>query len=57
MGTGKGVLYHIGTISADREGTTAIVTKYQDLLKRRKQARVGQTILPGILPVIGGRNQ
>ena len=59
MGTGKGgsILVHVGTNNADREGTTAIVKKYRDLLKRTKQARVGQIILSGILPVIGGRNQ
>ena len=57
--TGKGgsILVHVGTNNADREGTTAIVKKYRDLLKRTKQARVGQIILSGILPVIGGRNQ
>ena len=55
MGTGKGgsILVHVGTNNADRKGTTAIVMKYRDLLKRTKQARV----LSGILPVIGGRNQ
>ena len=59
MGTGKGgsILVHVGMNNADREGTTAIVKKYRDLLKRTKQARVGQIILSGILPVIGGRNQ
>ena len=59
MGTGKGgsIIVHVGTNNADREGTTAIVKNYRDLLKRTKQARVGQIILSGILPVIGGRNQ
>ena len=59
MGTGKGgsILVHVGTNNADREGTTAIVKKYRDLLMRTKQARVGQIILSGILPVIGGMNQ
>ena len=59
MGTGKGgsILVLVGTNNADREGTTVIVKKYRDLLKRTKQARVGQIILSGILPVIGGRNQ
>ena len=59
MGAGKGgsILVHIGTNNADREGTTAIVKTYRNLLKRAKQARVGQIIMSGILPVIGGRNQ
>ena len=59
MGAGKGgsILIHIGTNNADGEGTTAILRKYRNLLKRTKQTRVGQIILSGILPVIEGRNQ
>ena len=57
MGRGKGgtVLVHIGTNNADKEGTTAIVDKYSKLLKKTKEARVGQIILSGILPVFGNR--
>ena len=57
MGRGKGGsrLVHIGTNNADKEGTTAIVEKYRCLLKKTKQARVGQIILSGILPVFGNR--
>ena len=59
MGAGKGVsiLVHVGTNNADREGTMDIVKKYRNLPKRTKQARVGQIILSGILPVIADRNQ
>ena len=59
VGAGKGglILVQIGTINADREGTAAIMKKYMTLLNRTNQARVGQIILSGILPVIGGRNQ
>ena len=59
MGTGNGgsILVHAWTNNADREGTTAIVKKYRDLLERTKQAKYGLIILSGILPVIGGRNQ
>ena len=59
VGRGKGgtILVHVGTNNADKEGTTTIVKKYRDLLKRTKQARLGQIILSGILPVIGSRNQ
>ena len=59
MGAGKGgsIRVHVGTNSADREYTTATVKTYRNLLKRAKQARVGQIILSEILPVIGGRNQ
>ena len=41
----------------DKEGTTAIVEKYRKLLKKTKQARLGQIILSGILPVCGNRIQ
>ena len=55
MGRGNGgsILIHIGTNSADKEGTTATVEKYRSPLKKTKQARVGQIILSGILPVFG----
>ena len=57
MGRGKGgtILVHVGTNNADKEGTTAIVEKYKELLKKTKQARVGQIIISGILPVFGNR--
>ena len=57
MGRGKGgtILVHVGTNNADKEGTTAIVDKYRNLLKKTKEARVGQVILSGILPVFGNR--
>ena len=57
MGRGKGgtILVHVGTNNADKEGTTAIVDKYRKLLKKTKEARVGQIILSGILPVFGNR--
>ena len=53
MGRGKGgtILVHVGTNNADKEGTMAIVDKYRNLLKKTKEARVGQVILSGILPV------
>ena len=43
--------------AATKEGTTAIVEKYRKLLKKTKQARLGQIILSGILPVCGNRIQ
>ena len=57
MGRGKGgtILVHVGTNNADKEETTAIVDKYRKLLEKTKQARVGQIILSGILPVFGNR--
>ena len=57
MGRGKGgtILVHVGTNNADKEGTTAIVDKYRNLLKKTKEARVGQIILSGILTVFGNR--
>ena len=60
MGRGNrgSILVHIGTNNDDKEGTTAIVEKYRNLLKKTKQARVGQFILSGILPpVFGNRIQ
>ena len=57
MGRGHGgtILVHVGTNNTDKEGTTAIVEKYRKLLKKTKQARLGQIILSGILPVCGNR--
>ena len=55
MGRGNGgsILVHIGTNNADKEGTTAIVKKYRNLLKKTKKVRAGQIILSGILPLFG----
>ena len=57
MGRGNGgsILVHIGTNNTDKEGTTAILEKYRNLLKKTKKARVGQIILSGMLPVFGNR--
>ena len=59
MGRGNGgtILVHVGTNTTDKEGTTAIVAKYRRLLRKTKQARLGQIILSGILPVCGNRIQ
>ena len=55
MGSGMGgsVLVHVGTNNVEREGTTAIVRKYRNLVRTLKQTWVEQVILSGILPVIG----
>ena len=57
VGSGKGgsVLVHVGTNNVEREGTTAIVRKYRNLVRTLKQTRIEQVILSGILPVIGRR--
>ena len=52
---GGSILVHIGTNNADKEGTTAILEKYRNLLIKTKQARIGHIILSGILPVFGNR--
>ena len=59
MGRGNGgtLLVHVGTNNADKERTTAIVEKYDNLLKMTKQARAGQILFSGILPVFGNRIQ
>ena len=49
---------HTGTRRDEQSGqgrTTAIVDKCRNLLKMTKQARVGQILLSGILPVFGSR--
>ena len=57
VGSGKGgsVLVHVGTNNVEREGTTAIVRKYRQLVRTLKQTRVEQVVLLGILPVMGRR--
>ena len=57
VGSGKGgsVLVHVGTNNVEREGRTAIVRKYRQLVRTLKQTRVEQVILSGILPVMGRR--
>ena len=59
VGPGKGgsILVYLGTNSAEREGTTAIVRKYRQLVRKAKQTWVEQIILSGILPVMGSRGQ
>ena len=54
-GKGGSVLVHVGTNNVEREGTTAIVRKYRQLVRTLKQTRVEQVILSGILPVMGRR--
>ena len=50
-------MVHFGTNNADKEGTTAILEKYRNLLKKTMQASIGHIILSGILPVFGNRIQ
>ena len=56
-GTGIAVLVHVGTNNAEKEGTSAIVGKYRRLIKTLNEARVGQIVLSGILPIMGGRGE
>ena len=51
------VLIHVGTNNIERQGTTAIVRKYRQLVRTLKQMWVKQIILSGILPVMGRRGQ
>ena len=55
LGKGGSVLVHVGTNNVAREGTTAIVRKYRNLVRTLKQTLVEQVILSGIIPVIGRR--
>ena len=50
---GGSVLVHVGTNDVEREGITAIVRKYRNLVRTLNQTRVEQVIMSGILPVIG----
>ena len=54
-GTGGAVLVHVRTNNAEKEGTLAIVGKYRRSVKTLKEAQIGQIVLSGILPVMGGR--
>ena len=57
VGSGKGgsVLIKVGENNVEREGTTAMVRNYRQLVRTLKQTLVEQVILSGILPVIGRR--
>ena len=56
-GMGGAVLVQVGMNNAEKEGTSAIVGKYRRLIKTLKEARVGQIVLSGILPIMGGRGE
>lgn len=58
MGPGKGgsILVHAGTNDIGRKGSEEIMGRYRELVRELKRLRVGQIILSGILPVMGGRN-
>ena len=56
-GTGGAVLVHVGMNIAEKEGTSAIVGRYRRLVKTLKEERIGQIVLSGILPVMGGRGE
>ena len=51
-GEGASILVYVGTNNAEREGTTAIVRKYRQLVRTCKQV-----IMSGILPVKGSMGQ
>ena len=59
MGPGKGgyVLIHVGTNNVERVGTTAIAKIYRQLVRTRKQTRVEQIMLSGILPLMESQVQ
>ena len=54
-GTGGAVLVHVGMNNAEKKDKSAIVGKYRRLIKALKDARIGQIVLLGILPIMGGR--
>ena len=50
---GGSILVHVGTNNAEREGTTAIVRKYRQLVRTLKQTRVKQGTVITKLPEYG----
>ena len=56
-GTGSALIVLVGTNNAEKEGTSAIAGKYRRLVKTLKEARIGQIVLSGTLPVMGGRGE
>ena len=59
MGPGKGgsILVHIETNNTEREGTTATVRKYRQLVRTLMQMQIDQIILSWILLIMGSRSQ
>ena len=55
VGGGGSICVHVGTNDADKDGTTAIVGKFRELVRELKARRVGEIVVSRILPVIGGR--
>ena len=57
MGPGNGgsTLVHVGTNNVEREGKTARVRKFRQLVRRAKQTWAEQIILSGIIPVTGSK--
>ena len=52
------IFVHVGTNDAEKDGTTAIVGKFRELVRDLKARRVGKIVVSGILPVMGkGRVQ
>ena len=49
-GTGGSSCVHVGTNDADKDGTTAIVGKFRELVRELKTRRVGKILISGILP-------
>ena len=48
---------YVGTNNAEKVGTLAIVGKYRRLIRTLKEAQVGQIVLSGILPIMGGSGE
>ena len=55
--TGGAVLVHVGANNAEKEGTSAVVGQCRNMVSTLKEARIGQIVLLGILPVMGGRGE
>ena len=59
MGNGHdgSILVHVGTNNSEKDGTTAIIEKYTQLVCTLKWIRVGQIVFSGILPKMGSRGK
>ena len=57
MGPGSGGSIYVPMVmnDADKDGTTAIVGKFRELVRELKARRVGKILISGILPVMGRR--
>ena len=57
QGAGGSICVHVETNDAYKNGTTAIVGTFRELVRELKARRVSRILMSGILPVMGGRKR